>query len=717
MQAVLDYEVLDYMSFGTTTLDRVVKLSDGKFVTFLGQENKVFSLSGSTVNFEQTINQPISQGYRFVIPAGVDTFYAVSRYNKVDFFTYNQTSGLSLSDSFDCDDDVNGRLICTYAQFINGFLLLGSGLFYEDVEQNYCLSIFDFHNPHYPALLSRIYTSGHNSWRGVFYRDGFYYYIGAEGNVFYSQEITTNPTPMAAPGLDNVIIKACKEINGDFYVVLADSIGQTYLSKLNPSGSSGMIVAWSQEISIYDYYDFPEISGGYIYITGYAGSQAWRINKYQNSATDSLHLVDTGTYPGLFSYKLFQLTNGFFAAGPYQSFLLNNELDQTSIFNQSVVYYPAGIYLNRYLLVEELGGASGSFTRYRIYDLETGLFLNYQNTGDCDGSVTRYGDNKVVFVSNSIDIIELIQNGGYQVVSLPNTHGVNIVDVYEDKLALCGYYNEQWRVGLYRIMNSEAVFLSESPINHICSGIFFYDSSHFVVYRSLGGDGWNNYFYKIESDNSITFLIQIESESTLNLVQGEKIIQTHNNGMVINISNPDSPFVMGQIILPVEGTSCPTYDGIGYFLCKDIFYSYVLDAQLEYVDCIPGTNLKFYDSARIVIPNPCGVILVRIDELVTNQDEYSLQVSQPMLSVYPNPSSHILNLSFSLPTKSDVRLAIYNLKGQKIKTLVSSCLSAGKQQAVWDGADYNNMKVGSGVYFAKLEFAGNTVTQKVMLQR
>jgi len=77
---------------------------------------------------------------------------------------------------------------------------------------------------------------------------------------------------------------------------------------------------------------------------------------------------------------------------------------------------------------------------------------------------------------------------------------------------------------------------------------------------------------------------------------------------------------------------------------------------------------------------------------------------------YPNPFNPTTNISFSLAEKSHVELSVYNVLGQKIRTLVSGEKAPGIYTEEWDGSS-----VASGVYFYRLETEKFTSTKKMML--
>ena len=65
---------------------------------------------------------------------------------------------------------------------------------------------------------------------------------------------------------------------------------------------------------------------------------------------------------------------------------------------------------------------------------------------------------------------------------------------------------------------------------------------------------------------------------------------------------------------------------------------------------------------------------------------------------YPNPFNPITNISYSLPTESQVKLSIYNPLGELVETIVNAKQNAGKYEAVWDARSHT-----SGVYIYSLD--------------
>jgi hypothetical protein len=82
---------------------------------------------------------------------------------------------------------------------------------------------------------------------------------------------------------------------------------------------------------------------------------------------------------------------------------------------------------------------------------------------------------------------------------------------------------------------------------------------------------------------------------------------------------------------------------------------------------------------------------------------------------YPNPFNPSTTISYSLGEQGNVKLNIYNIKGQLVKTLVSEVKEAGRYKVIWNGDDNNLGKVSSGVYFYRMETKTGCVVKKMLL--
>jgi protein tyrosine/serine phosphatase len=98
---------------------------------------------------------------------------------------------------------------------------------------------------------------------------------------------------------------------------------------------------------------------------------------------------------------------------------------------------------------------------------------------------------------------------------------------------------------------------------------------------------------------------------------------------------------------------------------------------------------------------------IRTQNSVDNDNSSETIPVYQLLKNYPNPFNPSTTISFSLSKSCDVNLDIYNIKGQKIKSIVDSKLKVGKYDLIWNGDDEKGATVSSGIYFYRL-----TVGQK-----
>ena len=84
---------------------------------------------------------------------------------------------------------------------------------------------------------------------------------------------------------------------------------------------------------------------------------------------------------------------------------------------------------------------------------------------------------------------------------------------------------------------------------------------------------------------------------------------------------------------------------------------------------------------------------------------------------YPNPFNPSTQISFALPEASEVELEIYNIMGQKVRTLVSSSFQAGFHALQWDGANDFGQRVASGIYLYKLQAGSFVQTKRMILMK
>ena len=109
-----------------------------------------------------------------------------------------------------------------------------------------------------------------------------------------------------------------------------------------------------------------------------------------------------------------------------------------------------------------------------------------------------------------------------------------------------------------------------------------------------------------------------------------------------------------------------------------------------------------------MVQNGIGIVTTVNSE--DNEIE-NISDSNIILSIYPNPFNPTTTISFSvIHTSSFVTLEIFNIRGQKVKTLVNEYKPIGKYSVVWNAEDK-----ASGIYFIKIKSGDIQQFKKIVL--
>jgi hypothetical protein len=122
-------------------------------------------------------------------------------------------------------------------------------------------------------------------------------------------------------------------------------------------------------------------------------------------------------------------------------------------------------------------------------------------------------------------------------------------------------------------------------------------------------------------------------------------------------------------------------------------YDFTPQAEVSSFSVVVGKEYLVHERLKNVIPN-----------------DFSLSQN------FPNPFNPGTTIPFALPSRSRITINVYNIMGQKVKTLVNGTMDAGKHQVSWDGKDERGIKVSSGLYIYQMKTAkGKNFSSKMLL--
>ncbi|MDP8210654.1 MAG: C25 family cysteine peptidase [Candidatus Stygibacter australis] len=106
---------------------------------------------------------------------------------------------------------------------------------------------------------------------------------------------------------------------------------------------------------------------------------------------------------------------------------------------------------------------------------------------------------------------------------------------------------------------------------------------------------------------------------------------------------------------------------------------------------------------------------VTLEVVFTDEDQDVIPEVTKLLGCHPNPFNPETTISFQISDPAQVKLQIYNVRGQLVKTLVNDLQQPGHYDVIWNGLDSNNQSVSSGVYFYKMQADNIQQTNKMLL--
>ena len=125
----------------------------------------------------------------------------------------------------------------------------------------------------------------------------------------------------------------------------------------------------------------------------------------------------------------------------------------------------------------------------------------------------------------------------------------------------------------------------------------------------------------------------------------------------------------------------------------------------------PGAaQIQNQSSIRFTTESPSNYV-----SSVLAINEESLPVGFQIFPTYPNPFNPSTTISYQLPNISDVKISIFDLRGNEVAVLSNERKTSGKHNIQWHGIDRFGKSVSSGTYFVVLEALDLRKVQKILL--
>jgi len=254
---------------------------------------------------------------------------------------------------------------------------------------------------------------------------------------------------------------------------------------------------------------------------------------------------------------------------------------------------------------------------------------------------------------------------------------------------------------------SEYVFNSGGTRNNSAAA---FASTHFVVvYRDVGA---SSYGTAVIGDIGGALPVRLSS-FTANYV---------NNSVVLDWTTESLGAGLGFIIeRQIAGST--DWQEIASYLTNNSLVAMnnpLGTANYGYTDHSAEASTQYsYRLSDIDING--NVTVLEVVEVLTTGAKKEFAETFPenysLIGAYPNPFNPQTTIVYGLPKSEKISLRIYNLRGELVKELVSGFKHAGNYSAVWNGKDFTNTNVNSGIYFIHLQAGHYFAVKKVTLLR
>ncbi len=355
---------------------------------------------------------------------------------------------------------------------------------------------------------------------------------------------------------------------------------------------------------------------------------------------------------------------------------------------------------------------------YSTHSFYHGEKVNDFSLGDVNGDHTL----DVVFCSNNDKYWGIVYNQGDSIFTEPIYYNLDfhptdiecgkLNNADNDYVLVLGsgtslyYYSDTGFIKMTELQNAyKASFndLDNDGDNDIITFSDIYAASLVYIYENKGDAVFDSVgFYRIPEGSSDFFVTDFNNDSLPDV-----LFLTHdywNESMLLYYNKGNFQFG-DSLIIKVKDYGearrfmyCADLDGNGY---TDI----MMTRQVYDTTYAPSLLQLFFNDGK-------GNFVAEPPESINEVDISN----KPALLCYPNPFQRNIKIEYELNNREDITIDIYNIQGQKIKTIIrQKTQPPGKYQIIWNGTDKNGKEVIYGTYLIRLQ-AGRQITTRTVVK-
>ncbi len=156
-------------------------------------------------------------------------------------------------------------------------------------------------------------------------------------------------------------------------------------------------------------------------------------------------------------------------------------------------------------------------------------------------------------------------------------------------------------------------------------------------------------------------------------------------------------------------------DGYNVYLNGNL-EGFTEESSWQYEELINGETYIAGVSA-VYGTNESEIVELEFTYEGTSADDNTVVQKPLLMKNYPNPFNPETTIRFAISQADRVQIEIFNIKGEKVRTLVDNEFSAGEHAITWDGTNDNQQSVASGIYLYRMKTANHHDTRKMILMK
>ncbi|HOT95793.1 MAG TPA: FlgD immunoglobulin-like domain containing protein [bacterium] len=217
------------------------------------------------------------------------------------------------------------------------------------------------------------------------------------------------------------------------------------------------------------------------------------------------------------------------------------------------------------------------------------------------------------------------------------------------------------------------------------------------------------------ANDTTVIALQLEVADVPDFIRPDSVWTTERTSGFTVAWKEDSLSILHILLLSMDATSSIAR-GSGAVL--NISYTVQPGA-----DQFKDLDLVFFTTPKVVAPGSVKIPAVGLSGkfMVGNTAVGEHSGQQPgrflLAQNFPNPFNPETRVAFQLPERQQARLEIYNLLGQRIRTLVEGELAAGGHAATWDGLTEQGEPAAGGIYLYRLQAGPYHDCKRMVLMR